>query len=484
MLTLKPQPDPELVDRMRSQNVFAIVGSGVSIAARAPSWSCLLEGMAAEAWETDPSSHRTIVEALRTLRADPLRAATLLDSILGVRTKRAVCRQITHKRSIRIPKWVHSTDGQPGTKAPFSALGQLQPRNLKPTRVHRLLAQLPFRAVMTTNYDMLLDDAVPHDRLARQGLSRSYPHLPQRIRDKEWFLWKAHGDIVTPEDIVFTKGDYDAVAAERRSRESLRGLFQTAVPLWVGYGHRDPDLDLLVDECSDLFDLSGGFSFGLAGDERLAARFQRAKIAPIWLPQYGDLELFLQQLAIALNTPLVMEFVTRRRWRPAVADKDGEDLAERLSGIEGRVHFWDARQGSTRLLLEGAAETVMALRDRARRGDERLVNVLREFEVVRLDDIQLQLPSPDMESDWDLELEAAAPASAPSEASARPRRHRVEFFADESVLGPGRRARTAAERESVLSRLFSVYPLGAIHQLRRVDRPGGTSGYEVQLEAD
>ena len=47
-----PEPPPGLVDAIRKGKAILVVGSGLSIAAGAPSWDAMLHGMAAEAEET------------------------------------------------------------------------------------------------------------------------------------------------------------------------------------------------------------------------------------------------------------------------------------------------------------------------------------------------------------------------------------------------------------------------------------------------
>ena len=108
-----------------------------------------------------------------------------------------------------------------------------------------------------------------------------------------------------PEDIVLARDDYAQSMFTQKIRESLRLLFGTTTQFWVGYGHNDIDLDLLIDELRITLDMSGGFSLSQGEDPSLEARFRDARITPSWLESYDDVYWYLRSLAEKTDSPVL-----------------------------------------------------------------------------------------------------------------------------------------------------------------------------------
>ena len=127
---------------------------------------------------------------------------------------------------------------------------QLKPtaKGIPPT--HQTITKLPFRAIVTTNYDKLLERAyglltedtppiLTHDEEAALGVS---------LFDNPFFILKAHGDIGNPESIILTSRDYRKITHERPAFSSVfSALLMTNAVLFLGYSLGDPDLNLLLD---------------------------------------------------------------------------------------------------------------------------------------------------------------------------------------------------------------------------------------------
>ena len=128
---------------------------------------------------------------------------------------------------------------------------QLKPRGRGVLETHQIITRLPFRAVITTNYDKLLETAytasrdgdtpslLTHDDEEGLGLS---------LFDNPFFILKAHGDIARPETIVLTSSDYRTITHERPAFNAVfSALLMTNAILFLGYSISDPDLNLLLD---------------------------------------------------------------------------------------------------------------------------------------------------------------------------------------------------------------------------------------------
>jgi NAD-dependent SIR2 family protein deacetylase len=107
---------------------------------------------------------------------------------------------------------------------------------------HALLADLPVEAVVTTNYDLLFEEAsvaagIPVRILPRHAAADS----------RRWVL-KMHGSIEEPKDIVVTREDYLRYEDQRRALAGIvQALLITRHMLFVGFGLRDENFHRIVD---------------------------------------------------------------------------------------------------------------------------------------------------------------------------------------------------------------------------------------------
>jgi SIR2-like domain len=119
---------------------------------------------------------------------------------------------------------------------------------------HALMATLNADAVVTTNYDNLLE-------LAARAAGKRVAVLPyeELARDDDVFVVKMHGDIDRPDSIVLTEHDY---ATYNESRQAVAGIVQSLLitkhMLLVGFGCQDPNMQSILDtvkratdSCSD-----------------------------------------------------------------------------------------------------------------------------------------------------------------------------------------------------------------------------------------
>lgn len=124
--------------------------------------------------------------------------------------------------------------------------------DLQPTAVHRMIAQLPARLFLTTNYDNLIERAYSGLYKGTQYLnSLTYKQVGQLascLHRKELFILKAHGDAKTePESVVLTERDYRELVYRQQGYQSfLQTVFTTNRILFLGASLDDFDLRLLL----------------------------------------------------------------------------------------------------------------------------------------------------------------------------------------------------------------------------------------------
>ena len=187
-----------LGERARAGELAVFLGAGVSAAAGLPTWVALLDELADRAGLDD---------RLRAGLAGlpPQDAAALLDRALG---REALTGYVRERFGPR----------------PYAL-------------AHALVAGLPVREYVTTNYDPLVE-------LAAADVGRPMRVLPadEPARGAPWLL-KLHGDAVHPEGVVLTREQYLESGDHRSALAGvLQSLLLTRHVLFVGTSMLDDDL--------------------------------------------------------------------------------------------------------------------------------------------------------------------------------------------------------------------------------------------------
>jgi hypothetical protein len=118
-------------------------------------------------------------------------------------------------------------------------------------RSHGAIARTPYRCIVTTNFDTLLEDAY------RLWGDRGIPKAPcgyelsehgTLLVDDAFFILKAHGSVTDPASIVFATEDYRRIIHASPAFQSVMStiLMSNAV-LFAGYSLSDPNFRLLLE---------------------------------------------------------------------------------------------------------------------------------------------------------------------------------------------------------------------------------------------
>jgi len=209
-----------LIDQIVRGNCVAFVGAGPSVGAGFPDWRSLLLSMHQYAVEegVDLPDPAIINDCIAT--GDLLLAADELRDRIG---------------ADRFRRFINSVFRKPA---------------VSPTALHLELVRMPFAAVITTNYDTLLEAAytILQKHTPLTFCHNAYPELAAALRSGEYYILKLHGSVDDIDSIILGRSDYRHIMMEAPALYAyLTSLFSTKTVLFIGYSLTDPDLLLLID---------------------------------------------------------------------------------------------------------------------------------------------------------------------------------------------------------------------------------------------
>ncbi len=220
-------PKP-LQDNIAKGRCILFVGSGLSIAAGYPTWDRLVAELVDEAALASPVRGADL-RAYASSSPDLLMVAEAARDVLGPHRYSNVLRRLLS-----------------------------QPVPIQPA--HAFMASTNYHSIITTNYDKLIETAVTFTRQWAPPvyLYNSVSSLGSALSGERFFVFKLHGDIDSPGDIVLTDQDYDRmIFSSPYVRSFLQAIFLNYTLLFVGYGHSDPDFKLVLKEMKLVF---GGYT--------------------------------------------------------------------------------------------------------------------------------------------------------------------------------------------------------------------------------
>jgi hypothetical protein len=212
---------PVLLSYVRERRCVLFVGAGLSRAAGYPGWGELMErvvqatGQLAEGARAQPE-----LAALLTARRYP----ELADQ----------CREILGRS--RFHAVLRAELARPVTP---------------PEATHRPMVQTPWAAIVTTNYDTLLEDAYAlwsDEGVPKVPTGAQLGRHGTLLLDRAFFILKAHGTIHDEESLVLTSEDYRRITHANPAFQSIMAaLLLTHAVVFVGYSLSDPNFRLLIE---------------------------------------------------------------------------------------------------------------------------------------------------------------------------------------------------------------------------------------------
>jgi SIR2-like domain/CHAT domain len=221
---MAPKPPASLVRYLVEKRCVLFCGSGLSAWAKLPTWKKLLEDLVKQLADEAPDNP-DLDELNRMLaQGKLLEIADHCKEALGRRYNEILSEQLR------------------------GATGDIP-------APHKVVVQLPFANIVTTNYDKLLERAYASvGSLPKTPTHADCETLGPLLFDGGFFILKAHGDIDRPESMVLTTRDYqDIIHANPAFNSLFSALLLTKSVLFIGYSLNDPDFQLLFDRQLTVF---------------------------------------------------------------------------------------------------------------------------------------------------------------------------------------------------------------------------------------
>jgi hypothetical protein len=274
---MAPKPPASLVRYLVEKRCVLFCGSGLSAWAKLPTWAKLLEDIVRQLADETPDDAN--LEELNRLLAQGklLEIADHCKEALGRRYNEILSEQLR------------------------GATGDIP-------APHKVIVQLPFANIVTTNYDKLLERAYASvGSLPKTPTHTDCETLGPLLFDGGFFILKAHGDIDRPESMVLTTRDYQNVIHANPAFNSLfSALLLTKSVLFIGYSLNDPDFRLLFDRQLTIFRGSVPERYalmtGVGKVERdVLWRTARIRVLPYEEGKHEEVLEFLQTLLAQVN---------------------------------------------------------------------------------------------------------------------------------------------------------------------------------------
>ncbi|EJU93680.1 SIR2 family protein [Enterococcus faecalis] len=114
------------------------------------------------------------------------------------------------------------------------------------TKTIDLLTQLPVQTYWTTNYDKLLEKNLEKQN-KKVDVKVTDKNLTTNVYDRDVVIYKMHGDVSNPDEIVLSKDDYELYNdTHSLFTTALRGDLVTKTFLFIGFSFEDPNLDNIL----------------------------------------------------------------------------------------------------------------------------------------------------------------------------------------------------------------------------------------------
>jgi len=336
--------DPFFIAQVRNRRCVLFAGAGLSAGAGFPSWVQLVQGVAQAARQQVPD--------LKTAGLDALVAKGELPEVAA---------------------YLRGTMGVDAFHAALSA--RLQQQDVAPSALHQLIARFQFRAIVTTNFDPLIERA--SGGLLPVATQVDAKDLARYLAEDTPFVFKVHGDIARPETIILTSDEFARAMVDNKVLKSaFNALLLTSPLLFVGYSHSDKDFDLFLRENVQVFGHEGARRYALmqALDERdtiLQDLLKEKSVTVLPYAQHAEVPAFFERLLQTTQAPAGK--VTRKLPRAALPGSLQNDRV-----VTARASTARARPGARlAVVIPGMLGSQLAVREKSGEDKSIWLNVLR-----------------------------------------------------------------------------------------------------------
>jgi HEAT repeat protein len=198
-------------------------------------------------------------------------------------------------------------------------------------KTHEILPDLPFKAIITTNYDHLLEKAFQGKNVAKIVEGTKAPH----INTDQIPLIKMHGDLDDPSSIIITEKDYEEYPEKHRALITyLKGILITCNFLFVGFSLDDPNFNNIYTQIRSLFGESTRKSYAIFKKPSVfeVKRWKIKGIEVISIEDFNEIPAFFEKLrTICTGTPQ-----TKSQW----TSQELENIQNTFREIVERQNKW------------------------------------------------------------------------------------------------------------------------------------------------
>ncbi|MHC8491583.1 SIR2 family protein [Thalassospira sp. SM2505] len=126
-------------------------------------------------------------------------------------------------------------------------------KQAKITENHEILARLPIGTFWTTNYDKLIETALEQStRLP--DVKFTVEHLAQTRPNRNAVVYKMHGDISLPHQVILTRNDYESYHINFQPFiTALSGDLVDKTFIFIGFSFSDPNLEYVLSRIRTTF---------------------------------------------------------------------------------------------------------------------------------------------------------------------------------------------------------------------------------------
>jgi hypothetical protein len=160
-------------------------------------------------------------------------------------------------------------------------------KKAKLTENHRILTRLPISIYWTTNYDSCIEDALKK-AYKTPDVKRRNEDFTINLPKRDAVIYKMHGDITSPTEVVITKDDYE-------DYDQKRAIFSNAFKndliyrtfLFLGFSFSDPNVEYLISRIRLVVGQNVKTDYWITKREDDENRKNKQKIKEKHLKRYG-----------------------------------------------------------------------------------------------------------------------------------------------------------------------------------------------------
>ncbi len=290
-----PQVPPILAKESAQNNLILFIGSGISMSSGLPNWGNLLSIM----------MNHIDIQPLNDIDKKEI------DSLMKESKYLLVAEEIKERMSKKSFKTFF--------KKTFLN------KELESNSTHYAITEIPLSAIITTNYDSLIEDA--YNRKTKPDLLNHYDvdSLSDVVSNKSFYLLKIHGDASRVNTIVLSRSDYREMLFKKNIQHALRTVFSQNTVLFIGYSINDLDIRLIIESLRYDFENYTPKHYALMNGEKIgnieASRWEKdygIKILKYKASKgHPEIELFLKNLIVKV-AEIKIESTLRQVWNGIV----------------------------------------------------------------------------------------------------------------------------------------------------------------------